>query len=147
MNPNPIVVSPSLDLASWVEDYVYRYHHRTFPVATDGHLEGLVTTQALNQIPRDEWTMHHIGEVMTPDLEAVTIPANTDALEALSKMQRSGVSRLLVTEANRLVGLVSLKDLLRFLDLKLEMEASSASDGKMVVPSDEREHQEMAAHH
>jgi CBS domain-containing protein len=37
-------------------------------------------------------------------------------------MQRSGSSRLLVTEGDRLVGIVSLKDLLRFLDLKLELE-------------------------
>jgi len=37
-------------------------------------------------------------------------------------MQRTGSSRLLVTDANRLVGIVSLKDLLRFLDLKLELE-------------------------
>jgi CBS domain-containing protein len=37
-------------------------------------------------------------------------------------MQRTGSSRLLVTDGDRLVGIVSLKDLLRFLDLKLELE-------------------------
>jgi CBS domain-containing protein len=37
-------------------------------------------------------------------------------------MQRLGVSRLLVTAADTLLGIVSLKDLLRFLDLKLELE-------------------------
>jgi Zn-dependent protease len=36
MNANPIVVSPSLDLRHWVEDFVYRYHHRAFPVAANG---------------------------------------------------------------------------------------------------------------
>jgi hypothetical protein len=40
MNANPIVVPPSLDLGHWVEDFVYRYHHRAFPVAANGRLEG-----------------------------------------------------------------------------------------------------------
>jgi Zn-dependent protease/CBS domain-containing protein len=122
MNTNPIVVPPSLDLLHWVDDYVYRYHHRAFPVASDGQLEGVVTTQALGQIPRGEWAAHTVGEVMAHDLQAVTIAADADALEALSKMQRSGVSRLLVTEGGRLTGIVSLRDLLRFLNLKLELE-------------------------
>ena len=43
-------------------------------------------------------------------------------MEALGKMQRTGSSRLLVTEGDRLLGIVSLKDLLRFLNLKLELE-------------------------
>jgi CBS domain-containing protein len=37
-------------------------------------------------------------------------------------MQRTGSSRLLVIDGHRLVGIVSLKDLVRFLDLKLELE-------------------------
>jgi CBS domain-containing protein len=37
-------------------------------------------------------------------------------------MTRTGASRLLVTEDGRLVGILSLKDLLRFLNLKLEFE-------------------------
>jgi len=122
MNPDPIVVSPSLELLHWVEDFVYRYHHRAFPVATDGRLKGVITTKALNQIPRGEWAQHTVGEVMAPDLRAVSIAADGDALEALEKMQRTGSSLLLVTEGDRLLGIVSLKDLLRFLNLKLELE-------------------------
>ena len=37
-------------------------------------------------------------------------------------MNQSGVSRLLVVENGRLVGLVSLKDLLDFFSLKVELE-------------------------
>jgi Zn-dependent protease/CBS domain-containing protein len=121
MNPEPIVVSPSLDLLHWVEDFVYRYHHRAFPVASNGRLEGVITTQALSHIPRREWAQHTVGEVMANDLPAVTIAADADALEALGKMQKTGSSRLLVTDGERLLGIVSLKDLLRFLDLKLEL--------------------------
>jgi Zn-dependent protease/CBS domain-containing protein len=122
MNPNPIVVPPSIDLMHWVDDFVYRYHHRAFPVASDQRLEGFVTTEALGRVPRGEWPEHTVAEVMSSDLNGITIGADADAMEALARMQRTGSSRLLVTEGDRLVGLVSLRDLLRFLNLKLELE-------------------------
>ncbi len=41
---------------------------------------------------------------------------------ALSLMSKSGLSRLMVTEGNRLVGVIVLKDMLKFLSLKVELE-------------------------
>ncbi len=124
MNPEPIVVPPTLDLRRWVEDYVYRYHRKTFPVVEDGRLEGYIETQALNNIPQSEWGLHTVSEVMQRDLTPVAISPSTDAVDALARMQRGQVSRLLVTEGDHLVGIVSLKDLLNFLNLKLELEGS-----------------------
>ncbi len=123
MNPDPIVVAPTLDLLNWVEDVVYRYHHRAFPVVANGRLQGMITTQAINRIPHEDWAHHNVGEMMSCDLRSVSITASADALEALEKMQRTGSSRLLVTQGDRLLGMLSLKDLLRFLNLKLELEA------------------------
>lgn len=122
MNPEPVVVPPSLDLERWVEDYVYRYHRKSFPVAADGRLEGLVTTRDLAQYPRAEWGRHTVAELMRRDLKALSIAPDAEALDALRKMERTGSSRLLVTDGDRLVGIVSLKDLLRFLQLKLGLE-------------------------
>lgn len=129
MNPHPVVVPPTLDLLQWVEDYVYRYHHRAFPVVLDGRLVGIITTRALGRVPRLEWDRHTVGEVMDVNLDAFTIPADADALEALRKMQQTGFSRLLVTTADgELLGMVTLKDLLRFLNLKLELERGEEGD-------------------
>lgn len=122
MNPEPVVVAPSLDLRHWVEDFVYRYHRKAFPVASDGHLEGFVSTRALAAIPREEWDRHTVGEVMRRDLGPVTIAPEADALQALGKMQRAGTSRLLVTEGDHLIGIVSLKDLMKFFNTKIQLE-------------------------
>jgi Zn-dependent protease/CBS domain-containing protein len=123
MNAEPIAVAPETDLRTWVEDYVYRYHRKSFPVVAGGKLEGCVTTRGLARFPRGEWDRHTVGEVMDCDLAAVSIRPDADALEALGRMRQTGYSRLLVVEGDRLVGIVSLKDLLRFLNLKLELEA------------------------
>jgi Zn-dependent protease/CBS domain-containing protein len=122
MNPDPIVVPPTLDLHHWVDDYVYRYHRKAFPVVADGRLEGIVTTQALSRFPRNEWDQHTVGEAATHDLAEVSISPDADALHALTQMQRTGLSRLLVVDGERLVGIVSLKDLMRFLNMKLELD-------------------------
>jgi Zn-dependent protease/CBS domain-containing protein len=122
MNREPISVPPSLNLRSWVEDYVYRYHRKAFPVAANGHLAGIITTRALQNVPREEWERHSVSEVMSHDLRAASIRPGADALAALAKMQQTGFSRLLVTDGDRLVGIVSLKDLLRFLQMKMELE-------------------------
>jgi Zn-dependent protease/CBS domain-containing protein len=124
MTREPIVVSPALDLRGWVEDYVYRYHRKMFPVASNGHVDGVVSTEALARFPREEWDKHTVAEAMRQDVNALSVPPNADALEALQKMQRTGSSRLLVTEGSQLVGIVTLKDLLRFFNLKLELEES-----------------------
>jgi predicted transcriptional regulator len=112
-------VPPSLDLRHWVD---YRHHRKMFPVVSDGRLEGAIDTRALAAIPRSEWDRHTVAEVMRHDLRGLTVGPNADALEALGKMQRAGVSRLLVTEDDHLLGVLSLKDLLRFLNLKLALE-------------------------
>jgi len=124
----PIVVPPSLDLRQWVEDYVYRHHHRTYPVASNGALEGVISTEALARFPRSEWDLHTVGEAMHRDFESITLRPGDDALRALEQMQRTGSTRLLVTDNGRLVGIVTLKDLLRFLELKLELETSDEAD-------------------
>ena len=43
-------------------------------------------------------------------------------MEALSKMSRTGSSRLIVVEGNHVVGMITLKDMLKFLSLKVELE-------------------------
>lgn len=128
MSAHPIVVPPSITLRQWVEDYVYRFRHKMFPVGTPEHIEGVISTKALAKYPRDQWESHFVGEVMRPDFDAIALPANADALEALEQMQRTGSPRLLVIEGGLLIGIVSLKDLLRFLELKRELENAATAD-------------------
>lgn len=126
MNPQPLVVPPELDLRGFVEDYVYRYHRKMFPVTSDGRLEGVIVTQSLGSVPRAEWQLHTVGELMDRDIAAHSIRPDADALEAFSKMNHTGASRLLVIDGEHLVGIISLKDLLKFLSLKLELEGEEA---------------------
>ena len=66
-------------------------------------------------------------------------------LTAFEKMQRRGVSRLVVADGERILGLISLKDLLQFLNLKLELEGSNEPVDQPIVPREPSE-REVALH-
>ncbi len=141
MNSQPIVVPPWTDLRHFVEDYVYSHHRKAFPVGAEGRLEGYVSTQMLAQYPREEWETHTVADLMERDWKALSIAPGDDALKALSKMQRTGLSRLLVVEGDTLVGIVSLKDLLRFLHLKLELEGEERDTNRPQPPLRDARHE------
>jgi Zn-dependent protease len=122
MNAAPVVVPPSLDLRHLVEDFVYRHHRQSFPVVADGHVKGIVSVRDLGKCPREQWERHTVGELMHRNVKDVTIAPDAEALEALRQMQRTGARRLLVVEDDHLLGIVSLSDLRRFLQFKLEVE-------------------------
>jgi CBS domain-containing protein len=122
MNTEVITVPPQATIEELVEGYVYRYHYKLFPVAADGTLQGCITTRQVKEIPREEWTQHTVGELYIKCDSSNTVTSSTDATEALSRMHRNSHSRLMVVDDNKLVGIISLKDLLRFLSLKLDLE-------------------------
>jgi CBS domain-containing protein len=106
-----------------VEGYIYRYHFRTFPVVDySGNVVGCVGIRDVKQIPREEWNRHTVREIAKPVSDANTISPDTDALKALAKMREAGTQGLLVTDHGRLLAIVSLRDLLKLLSAKLDLE-------------------------
>jgi len=123
MHPHPVAVPRSLSLADWTRDYVYRYPFKMFPVLDDtGRLAGCITVRRLQEIPREEWDCQTVGAFVERCGPENTVTADADALGALSLMSASGVSRLMVVEGDTLLGVLSLKDLLRFFTFRTEVE-------------------------
>jgi len=121
MNQNPLVVSPDLTIAELVEDYVYRYHDREFPVVKDGIIVGCIGTRQVARLEKPRWPTVSVRQAMTACTEADTIQPNRRALDAFTKMSSSGRSRLFVTADKRLVGVLSMQDLMEILAVRLEL--------------------------
>jgi Zn-dependent protease/CBS domain-containing protein len=123
MKTDPVAVSPSTSIQQLVEDYVYKYHFQMFPIVESSEkLVGCISTKELKEIPREEWGHKTVGEVATKCSVENTIEPQADATQALSLMARTGSGRLIVVEGNRLVGVITLKDMLKFISLRMELE-------------------------
>jgi CBS domain-containing protein len=78
-------------------------------------------SRQIRQTDHGRWERLTVGQVMEPCSPDNTVSPDADALDALMQMQRTGNSRLLVVEQGRLAGVLSVRDMLHFLSLKLEL--------------------------
>lgn len=122
MITDPVTVPRAIPVADLVRNYVYRYHFKMFPVVDGARLLGCVSTRAIKELPQEEWERQSVGTILEPCSPANTIGPEDDAMQALARMSQTGVSRLMVVEDDRLLGILALKDLLKFLSLKVELE-------------------------
>jgi Zn-dependent protease len=122
MKKNPVTAPSSISVKELVEDYIYNYHYKMYPVVEGGELIGCITSRQVKDIPRDQWTSRTVGNVAIRCSPENTIDPAADALKALSVMSRTGNSRLMVVDDGRLVGIITLKDIMGFISIKLELD-------------------------
>jgi CBS domain-containing protein len=122
MTRNPVTVAPDISLREFVDAYIYEHHYDLFPVTRDGALVGAIGLREAKSIARTLWERTTVGSVMAPISDVNTIAPDADSMEAIVKMQKGRVSRLLVVNGARLVGVIVLKDLLDLFALKFALE-------------------------
>jgi Zn-dependent protease/predicted transcriptional regulator len=122
MNPNPVTVPPSISVEDLVEDFVYKHHYKMYPVVEDGRLVGCVTLDRIKTIPKEERKNRTVGELVERCTRSNTISPDEDAMTALTTMSKTGRSRLMLAEGDRLVGVITLKDMMGLLALKIDLE-------------------------
>jgi len=125
MERNPVTVPYYISIEQLVEEYVYKHHFKMYPVVQEERLVGCVSTRDVKAIPREQWDQYTVKEVSTTCSSENTIASDADATDALALMSRTGNSRLMVVEGDRLGGIIVLKDLLEFLSLKMDLEGKA----------------------
>jgi len=122
MEKNPLTVKGSITLRELVEDHIYTHHFKMYPVVERGKLIGCISTKEVKNVPKSEWDKRTVKEFAVHCSSDNSVTPDTDAIDVLSKMKQTGQSRLMVVENGRLVGVITLKDMLNFISLKVELE-------------------------
>ncbi len=125
MTPMPISVPPEMTVADFVEDYIYRWHHRVFPVERQGRLVGRVGTEQAGRLDRALWASTPVERIMQACSEDEIISPQCDVMPALARLRRQGLGRLFVVEDGRLLGVVTLRDMLELLSAKIELDEAA----------------------
>ena len=114
---DPATVREDMRLGEFVDDVVWSRRFTTYPVVEDGRAVGLLPFRRVAETPRRQWDERVVGDCMVPIDETPVFQPDDPLIGALERLSGSEVSRGLVLEDGRLVGLLSITDLIRALEL------------------------------
>lgn len=124
MRREVIAVPPDISIEECVEDYIYRHHFKMFPVMEADELLGAISVDNIKELARIQWRDTTVRELMKPSDESNTVASSMPADKLLTSMLQPGrPRRYMVVEGGRLVGIISLKDVLELVALKIEIES------------------------
>ena len=122
MTKDVITVPADIKLNKLVDEYFFRFRHASFPVVEDDTILGLVTLHDVKDIPKSKWIEKNARETMVPLSPQLVIGKKEDAMDALAKMAKNKIGRLLVIEGSKLAGIISQRDIMRLFEFKSEIE-------------------------
>lgn len=125
MTRDPVVVAPSTTIRALVEDYVYQRHFKLYPIMDDGRFVGCITVERIKEIPRAEWDRRTVGEFAVECTGRNTIEPDADMLKALSRMTGSNTGRLMVVDKGRLLGIISRKDIMDYISVRMDLDGNN----------------------
>jgi CBS domain-containing protein len=92
-------------------------------VASDGHLDGLLTLHDVRAVPRTSWANVTAADVMRASPDLVTARPEDDLLIAMQRMDDAGVAQLPVVSGGALLGMVSREQLGHYVCARAELGA------------------------
>ena len=121
MSADVVYVSPSLTLDALVESFFFRYRFSSFPVVDGEVLVGVVDLDEVKHVPREQWHLTTTRDVMTAISEELVVRPDDEAVDALAKMVKSGLGKLPVVAGDRLVGVLTRRDVMALLRMKTDL--------------------------
>jgi Zn-dependent protease/CBS domain-containing protein len=114
----PVATPPDITLAEFVDDVAWSTRYSTYPVMDNGHVLGLLPLRCVAEVPRQDWETRTVRDCMHPRSEVPVVNEEDDLYDAAAELSDSDLSRALVLDGDRLVGLLSWSDIRRALDLR-----------------------------
>lgn len=105
MEPHVITIREDATLTE-LDALITKYQHQGYPVVNQANkVTGVISYKDLLRVAREDWDKIRVKERMSTQL----ICARPDecVLDAIEKMTKAGVGRLLVMEGDQLVGIIS----------------------------------------
>lgn len=122
MRTRLVTVPGDLSVSRLVNEWIMGSDERAFPVMDHDVFVGLVCLDDIRKVPSTAWEHTTVAQIMTPLERLVTVAPHDDAAEALEQLSRRDVAQLPVMDNGRLVGMLRLKDITRWLELQHDQE-------------------------
>jgi len=111
-------IDPSISLDKAVNEYFLRYGYGGFPVIDDGKFLGILTLKEVKNVPREDWGRVNVSTVFVPHDKKWEISPDADVMKALELMIKEDKGRIVVTERDKIIGLITRNGIARYVQIK-----------------------------
>ena len=122
MTRDVLTVPPEITLNQFVSDYLLVHRHGGYPVVKNGEVLGVVTLQCVRAVPKEKRDSVTVREAMVPFEHTIMVKSSVTALDAMQKMARNKVGRVLVIDEGRLVGMATREDIVSTIQTRHDLE-------------------------
>jgi Zn-dependent protease/predicted transcriptional regulator len=124
MTENVVTVDWLLSVDELVRDYIYKHQFTNFPVFNRDDFVGMVSLEGVKSIPKDLWAFKQVRDIMVPVELVHCLKPTEDATEAWAKMASNDTGRMPVIENDKLVGIVTRRDIMNLFKIKSDLDAA-----------------------
>lgn len=121
MESHVATVTPDLPVGTLVNEYIMGTSERAFPVVQDNQLVGIVSLEDVRRVPREDWEITSVRQIMTPQSQLTTATPDEDANEAMEELAIRDVNQVPVVQDGHLVGMLRRSDILRWLQIQTKV--------------------------
>jgi CIC family chloride channel protein len=109
-----VAVPADLSILDFVEEYLFTYQHKRFPVVDAEGLLGTISGAEVKAIPKEKWFEVKVADVCARNI--ITAYPDTDVQDVLDLMFTKKIGRVPIvdrTKPKRIVGIISQTDIMR----------------------------------
>jgi len=114
-------VAPNMTLQTLLDEHILPRSARYFPVTGGSGLGGVITPKDVRRFPKTAWASTAVYQAMTPAERLAVISPEVSLDEALQLMSKHSTQQLPVMEGGTLVGFVTRQDIMRTVQLRVEL--------------------------
>jgi Zn-dependent protease/CBS domain-containing protein len=118
MSRDCMIISPETNLERLVNENILTSGRRCFPVASGSQVVGLMTLHNVRAVPREQWAMETVQEVMTPFDKLKWVGPNEDLASVFRLLMQNDINQVPVVQDGQIVGMVTRENLLNFVNIR-----------------------------
>jgi Zn-dependent protease len=118
MARDPVTTPAGITLGQFLDDVAWSRPYTTYPVTESGDVVGLLQFRRVAEVPRAEWDRRTVRDCMIPREDVPVVAEDDELVLAAGEVAEHEVNRALVLDAGRLVGLLSVTDVARALQMR-----------------------------
>ena len=118
MAKDMVTLNPSVSLEEAVDRYFLKYGYGGFPVMEDGKFLGIVTLKEVKNVPREDWGRVKVSEAFIAHEKRWEVSSDADVMKALELMIKEDKGRIVVTEKDNIIGLITRNGIARYVQIK-----------------------------